>query len=86
MRNTAGLSYHPDMYTAAMQKLEGLRVTGRVTGGGRIVFDPKEKILSVYGYSKTFKNLTRPGCNERTAEILKRKYPDYKVDWSDKGY
>lgn len=39
----------------------------------------------VYGYSKTFGRT--PGCNEKTAEILRANCPGLaRVDWSDKGY
>lgn len=39
----------------------------------------------VYGYSKTFGRT--PGCNEKTAEIIRANCPGLaRVDWSDKGY
>lgn len=65
------------------------RVVGRVIGGGRIRFDGKglagEPTAEVYGYSKTFGRT--PGCNERTAEIIRAHCPGLaRVDWSDKGY
>ena len=87
VRNTAGLAYHPDMYEAAMDALErqGLKqVRGRVIGGGRIEFYPKEKTCSIYGYSKTFGRAK--GCNKKSAEIVEAAYPDHKVTWSDDGY
>lgn len=98
VRNASGLSYHADMYSDAMYKLEseGVRVSGKVVGGGRIVLDSKAKRVSVYGYSKTFGHnpskrdadgrTVFKGCNETTAEIIRRNYPGFTVDWSDDGY
>ena len=87
VRNTSGLAYHPDMYTAAMDKLEsqGLtQVEGHVIGGGRIEYYPKDKTVSIYGYSKTFGRAK--GCNKRSCEIVKAAFPDHEVTWSDDGY
>ena len=75
------------MYQAAMDKLErqGLnQVEGHVIGGGRIEYYPKKKTVSIYGYSKTFGRAK--GCNERSAEIVRRSFPDYNVTWSDDVY
>jgi len=85
VRNTAGLLYHPDMYQAAMDELAHLDgVRGHVIGGGRIVFDPERKYVSIYGYSKTFGRA--PGCNEESAAIVRRAMPGHQVEWSDEGY
>ena len=40
--------------------------------------------MSVYGYSKTFGRC--PGCNERTAIILREAFPEYETTWRDDGY
>ena len=82
--STAGLMYHPDMYDAAMKKLKPLGITGRVVGGGRINLDHGAKTASVWGYSKSFGRAE--GCNKRSAEIIGRFHPDYRVTWSDDGY
>ena len=36
----------------------------------------------VYGYSMGFGKAN----HQKTVEILKRRYPDYTIDWSDEGY
>ena len=36
----------------------------------------------VYGYSMGFGKAN----HQKTGEILKRRYPDYTIDWSDEGY
>ena len=45
-------------------------------------FQPEEKHLKVYGYSMGFGKAN----HVRSVEILKTKYPDYKIEWSDEGY
>ena len=57
---------------------------GRVIGGGRIVYDPSARTVSVYGYSKTFGRAK--GCNEHSAGLIEAAMPDCTVSWSDKGY
>lgn len=72
------------MYQRAMEGLRSLGLAARVLGGGRLVYDPAGKRLSVYGYSKTFGRA--PGNNEVTAGILQRQFPGFVVEWSDEGY
>ena len=84
VRNTAGLPYHPDMYDHAMRALRPLGISGTVVGGGRIAHDPGARTVDVYGYSKSFGRAA--GCNERSADIIRRNLPGYTVTWSDEGY
>lgn len=79
------------------QCLGGGRIVHKVTHGlnlftllagchfnaiSRVHFQPDEKYLKVYGYSMGFGKAN----HERSVEILKTKYPDYKIEWSDEGY
>ena len=41
-----------------------------------------ELCLQVYGYSMGFGKAN----HERSVEILKTKYTDYTIEWSDEGY
>ena len=59
-------------------------IVGRVIGGGRIQFVPKDKKCAVWGYSKTFGRT--PGCNEKSADIIRKCNPGFDVTWSDDGY
>ena len=73
------------MYDHAMHALRPLGISGKVVGGGRIAYNPGARTVEVYGYSKSFGRAV--GCNERSAEIIRRNFPDdYKVTWSDDGY
>ncbi|KAH0953609.1 hypothetical protein HN011_000101 [Eciton burchellii] len=51
-------------------------------GGGRIEHDPDEKTIKIYGYSQGFGKAD----HQASAELLKKKYPDYNVTWSNDGY
>ncbi len=82
-------SYHAENYQELMRRLRRDGKTkgcvGRVIGGGRIRFDKGAGVCEVYGYSKTFGRT--PGCNEKTADIIRKACPEFKkVSWSDSGY
>ena len=82
-------NYHAENYQELMRRLRRDPKTkgcvGRVIGGGRIRFDKEVGVCEVYGYSKTFGRT--PGCNEKTADIIRKNSPEFKrVDWSDSGY
>lgn len=82
-------NYHAENYQELMRRLRRDPKTkgcvGRVIGGGRIRFDKEAGVCEVYGYSKTFGRT--PGCNEKTADIIRKNCPEFKrVDWSDSGY
>ena len=82
-------NYHAENYQELMRRLRRDPKTkgcvGRVIGGGRIRFDKEVGVCEVYGYSKTFGRT--PGCNEKTADIIRKNCPEFKrVDWSDSWY
>jgi phosphohistidine phosphatase len=92
VRSYDSCGYHAENYRELMRRLQRdaktSGVVGRVIGGGRIRFhaESPEPSAAVYGYSKTFGRT--PGCNERTAEIIKRECEVFqgRVTWSDDGY
>jgi len=51
-------------------------------GGGRILHDKSKKYIKVYGYSVGF----GLADHTKTVEILKSKYPDYNIEWTNDGY
>lgn len=51
-------------------------------GGGRISHDPDKKYINVYGYSQGFGRAD----HQITVELLKHKYSDYQIEWSNDGY
>ncbi|KAF7281764.1 hypothetical protein GWI33_004287 [Rhynchophorus ferrugineus] len=53
-----------------------------VLGGGRINVEKEKKTIEVYGYSVGYGKAD----HEKTAEVLKTKYPDFTITCSDDGY
>ena len=84
VRSFAGKKFHADNFQQAMVELEPLGLRGKVIGGGRIEYDPADRTVSVYGYSKTFGRSA--GCNEHAASLIEQALPECTVSWSDKGY
>ena len=84
VRSYEGLSFHAHAFEHAMKEPGAAGSKGRVIGGGRIVYDPSARTVSVYGYSKTFGRAK--GCNEHSAGLIEAAMPDCTVSWSDKGY
>lgn len=87
VRSYDNCRFHAENYRQLMRDLSRsaatAKVVGRVIGGGRIRFE--EGMAEVYGYSKTFGRT--PGCNEKTAEIIRANCPGLTLlEWSDKGY
>jgi phosphohistidine phosphatase len=91
VRARRGTTWHADNFASlrdeeamSSRAADGGDVVAFVVGGGRIARDDERKTISVYGYSKTFGRC--PGCNERTAIILREEFPEYETTWSDDGY
>ncbi|KAL2737535.1 ocnus, partial [Vespula maculifrons] len=51
-------------------------------GGGRILHDPEKKSIKVYGYSQGYGKAD----HQVSVELLKKKYTDYDITYSDDGY
>lgn len=74
--------YHADVFEEVEPQIFRAGLDCHCTGGGRIEHKTKDKTISVYGYSTGY------GRADHTiaVEILKKKYPDYKISWSNEGY
>jgi phosphohistidine phosphatase len=53
-----------------------------VTGGGRIKKDDGSKDILVYGHSYGFGRAN----HSISADLIRKAYPDFKVEWSNDGY
>lgn len=51
-------------------------------GGGRILHNPENKSIKVYGYSQGYGKAD----HQISVDLLKKKYSDYNITWSDEGY
>ena len=74
--------YHADIYDSEEEKLRKKGLDAQCLGGGRIIHNPNEKYLKVYGYSMGFGRAD----HTKTVEVLTQRYPDYKIEWSNDGY
>ncbi|XP_076627773.1 14 kDa phosphohistidine phosphatase isoform X2 [Colletes latitarsis] len=83
VRGYARAKFHADIFDIITSQLaENRSLQAECLGGGRIVHDPDEKTLNVYGYSQGFGKAD----HKVSVDILKKKYPDYKITWSNEGY
>ena len=74
--------YHADVYDKTESELTSAGLDCECLGGGRIEHKPQQKYIKVYGYSMGFGKAN----HQRSVEILKTKYKDYTIEWSDEGY
>ncbi|XP_066595155.1 sex-regulated protein janus-A-like [Prorops nasuta] len=84
VRGYARAQWHADIFEETERKVKelGKDLKTNCLGGGRILHDPDEKTLKVFGYSQGYGKAD----HEVTVSILKKKYPDYNITWSDEGY
>ncbi|KAM0734500.1 Sex-regulated protein janus-A [Formica fusca] len=83
VRGYARAQWHADIFDKVDEEIKqhaGLRAN--CVGGGRIEHDPDEKTIKVYGYSQGFGKAD----HQVSVELLKKKYPEYNITWSDEGY
>jgi len=85
VRGTAGAAYHKDVALPYVRKYlaDGFKV--EILGGGRILHQPEEKKIMIYGFSYGFPWVDGAG-HAISADVCREAYPDYSVDWSDEGY
>ncbi|XP_043578241.1 14 kDa phosphohistidine phosphatase-like [Bombus pyrosoma] len=83
VRGYARAEWHSDIFMKVVDVVDSIPdLRSKCVGGGRIEHDPDEKTIKVYGYSQGFGKAD----HEVTVSILKKKYPDYSITWSDDGY
>ncbi|XP_029659388.1 14 kDa phosphohistidine phosphatase-like [Formica exsecta] len=83
VRGYARAQWHADIFDKVDEEIKqhaGLQAN--CVGGGRIEHDPDEKTIKVYGYSQGFGKAD----HQVSVELLKKKYPEYNITWSDEGY
>ena len=80
-----GAQYHANAAEPFVDRLEqaGYRDI-RVTGGGRINYQPDQRIINIFGYSYGF-GLADHKLSKKVVEEDGR-FVGYAVDWSNEGY
>lgn len=79
VRGTARCFYHADILDEFTDKKLLLKKNVDCPGGGRITHSPEAKSIKVYGESVGFGRAD----HKLAAEILKKFYPDYKINVSN---
>lgn len=74
--------FHADIYEKYQEEIEKLGFETECVGGGRINHDPKGKTLKVYGYSQGY----GLADHQKTTDLLKQKYAEYNISWTNDGY
>ncbi|XP_073456054.1 14 kDa phosphohistidine phosphatase [Aquarana catesbeiana] len=83
VRGYGWAEYHADIYDKVASEIEKGRVLDcECLGGGRISHSSGSKKIHIYGYSLGFGRAK----HSVSMELIKTKYPDYEVTWSDEGY
>ncbi|XP_043254151.1 14 kDa phosphohistidine phosphatase-like [Colletes gigas] len=83
VRGYIGARWHADIYDMFSDEWAGSRsLYAKCVGGGRIIHDCHKKTIHVYGDSQGFGKAD----HEMSADILKKKFTDYKITWSNEGY
>ncbi|XP_033229133.1 sex-regulated protein janus-A-like [Belonocnema kinseyi] len=75
-------STQADIYDEVEEVLKKLQLKSKCLGGGRINHDAENKTIKVYGYSQGFGKAD----HKVSVNLIKKKYPDYEITWSDEGY
>ncbi|KAK0180012.1 hypothetical protein PV327_005698 [Microctonus hyperodae] len=84
VRGYAVCQWHADIYDKIANELKkyGPGLDTECVGGGRINHNADGKAIKVYGYSQGFGKAD----HEISVGLLKKKYPEYVITWSDEGY
>lgn len=82
VRGFGRCEYHADIYDEVEEKIRACGLDAQCLGGGRIAHEPSAKRIKVYGYSMGFGRAD----HTKTVTILKKKYPNYEIEWSNEGY
>ncbi|XP_043275106.1 14 kDa phosphohistidine phosphatase-like [Venturia canescens] len=84
VRGYAKCTWHADIYDEIANEIKplGPGLDTECVGGGRINHDATAKSINVYGYSQGFGKAD----HRISVDLLKKKYPDYVITWSDEGY
>uniref|UniRef100_A0AC35FRT1 Uncharacterized protein n=1 Tax=Panagrolaimus sp. PS1159 TaxID=55785 RepID=A0AC35FRT1_9BILA len=81
VRGYSHCGFHSDILDEVKEKETG-NFQFTCPGGGRIEVNEAEKSIFVYGYSQSY---GQPD-HSKSVEIIKKKYPDWNVTFSNDGY
>uniref|UniRef100_A0A915KQ48 Sex-regulated protein janus-A n=1 Tax=Romanomermis culicivorax TaxID=13658 RepID=A0A915KQ48_ROMCU len=82
VRGYGRCEYHADIYDEVEPEIKKAGLKSICEGGGRILHENDKKKLTVFGYSTGYGKAD----HAKSVEILKKKFVNYQVDWSNDGY
>ncbi|XP_047483492.1 14 kDa phosphohistidine phosphatase-like isoform X1 [Penaeus chinensis] len=83
VRGYCSAGFHADVYDKVVPGIEAKGLDCECVGGGRILHEPDNKSIEVFGYSQGYGKAD----HSVSVELLKKKYPDYaKITFSNDGY
>ena len=87
IRGRADCKYHKGIYKKFITEIKNTGkkdIKTKCLGGGRIKKDEQNKTIFVYGYSNAYGRYENQ--HEKSVEMLKEVFPDYKITCSNEGY
>ena len=88
LRGRADCKFHKGIYKKFKTELKNAGKTdfnnAKCLGGGRIKTEPEKKTIFVYGFSNAYGRYENQ--HEKSVEMLKEVFPDYKITCSNEGY
>ncbi|EGD80181.1 hypothetical protein PTSG_10862 [Salpingoeca rosetta] len=82
VRGYADCEYHQDVLDRVTPEAMAHGFDCEQQGGGRIEVDKDEGSILVYGYSVAFGRAN----HQTTVDILKQRFPEYTITFSNEGY
>lgn len=80
VRGYISAAWHDDIYEQTNEQMKKYaEIEVKSLGGGRIKHDAENKIIQIYGYSQGY----GLADHKKSADLLKKKYPDYDITWSN---
>ncbi|XP_053106938.1 14 kDa phosphohistidine phosphatase-like [Hemicordylus capensis] len=79
VRGTSAAEFHNHIFEKVNPEIEKLGFVCKCLGGGKIEHNSKDKKMRVFGLSTGYGKAD----HSVTVEILKRRYKDYEISWSD---
>eukprot|EP00916_Digyalum_oweni_P023484 GHVL01038941.1.p1 GENE.GHVL01038941.1~~GHVL01038941.1.p1 ORF type:complete len:184 (-),score=47.37 GHVL01038941.1:565-1041(-) len=82
VRSLKSAKYHYECTLQVQEQVERIGGEMKILGGGRILYDSKNKKIDIFGHSMQF----GLADHQITSNEIKKVYPDYTVTWSNEGY
>lgn len=82
VRGHAWGAFHADIFEKFEEQVAALGLSAECVGGGRIMHHADQHKIEVFGYSQGYGRAD----HSVTADLIRKRYPDYEVTTSNDGY